>query len=192
LLSIFLTEQRRFDDAAQVMRDIEKRMTDPSPALGRLAWIKRVQGQGRDAVTDLSNTVTARPWYGWGWNVLIEWLEEDQDWDQTRRLLQEIPPQMFTNTSFRLRRLLLLGKAGLDRTRLDAEWHNLLQDFPEDVSLSLTRYDSLHASERFSEAASVLESILRFHPDNPTLDRLPNLRFPFFVRWWEDWKHQSR
>jgi hypothetical protein len=105
LLSIFLTEQRRFDDAAQVMRDIEKRMTDPSPALGRLAWIKRVQGQGRDAVTDLSNTVTARPWYGWGWNVLIEWLEEDQDWDQTRRLLQEIPPQMFTNTSFRNLRL---------------------------------------------------------------------------------------
>lgn len=25
-----------------------------------------------------------------------------------------------------------------------------------------------------------------------TLDRLLNLRFPFFVRWWEDWKHQSR
>jgi CheY-like chemotaxis protein len=25
-----------------------------------------------------------------------------------------------------------------------------------------------------------------------TLDRLLNLRFPFFVRWWEDWKHQRR
>lgn len=25
-----------------------------------------------------------------------------------------------------------------------------------------------------------------------TLDRLLNLRFPFFVRWWEDWKHQLR
>jgi tetratricopeptide (TPR) repeat protein len=167
LLSIFLAEQRRFDDAAQVMRDIEKRMTDPAQVLGRLAWIKRVQGQRRDAVIDLSRTVVASPWYGWGWNLLIDWLEEDEDWEQTRRLLQEIPPQMFTNTSFRLRRLLLLEKAGLDQNRLDAEWHNLLQDFPEDVTLSLKRYDSLHSGERFSDAASVLQSILQFHPDDP-------------------------
>lgn len=166
LLSIFLTEQRRFDDAADVIRKVENRMTDPSPARGRLAWIKRVQGQKREAIADLSQSVAFSPWYGWGWNLLIDWLEEDQDWDQTRRLLQEIPPQMFTNTSFRLRRLLLLERAGMDRSRLDAEWDNLLRDFPEDVTLSLNRYDSLHASERFSDAATVLESILQFHPDN--------------------------
>lgn len=167
LLSILLTEQRRYDDAARVLRDIEKRMSDPCPALGRLAWIKRIQGQRRDAVDDLAKVVTASPWYSWGWNVLIGWLEEDQEWEQTRQLLQDIPPQMFTNTSFRLQRLLLLEKAGLDRTQLDTEWENLLRDFPEDISLFVKRYDTLHASERFDAAAAVLDSILQFDPDNP-------------------------
>jgi len=167
LLSILLTEQRHYDDAASVLRDIEKRMPDPCPALGRLAWIKRVQGQRRDAVDDLAKVVTASPWYSWGWNLLIGWLEEDQEWERTRQLLQDIPPQMFTNTSFRLQRLLLLEKAGLDRSRLDTEWDNLLRDFPEDISLSVKRYDSLHASQRFDAAASVLESILQIDPDNP-------------------------
>ena len=167
LLSMSLADQRRYDDAAGVMHDIEKRMSDPSPALGRLAWIRRERGQKRDALDDLSKAVIASPWYSWGWSVLIDWLEEDQELDQTRRLLRDIPPQMFTNTSFRLRRLLLLEKAGLDRGQLDTEWSNLLKDFPEDVSLYLNRYDSLQTSGRFDEAAPVLGAILQLNPDNP-------------------------
>jgi predicted Zn-dependent protease len=167
LLSILLTEQRRYDEAAGVMREIEKRMSDPCPALGRLAWIKRIQGQLGDALDDLAKVVTASPWYSWGWNLLISWLGEDQQWGQTRQLLQDIPSQMFTNTSFRLQRLLLLEKAGVDRARLDTEWDDLLRDFPENVTLFVKRYDNLHESERFDAAASVLESILQFDPDNP-------------------------
>jgi predicted Zn-dependent protease len=167
LLALLLTEQRRFDEAAGVMGEIEKRMPDPCPALGRLAWIKRIQGQRGDALNDLAKVVTASPWYSWGWNLLIGWLEEDQEWGQTRQLLQDIPPQMFTNTSFRLQRLLGLGKAGVDRARLDTEWDDLLRDFPENVTLFVKRYDNLHESERFDAAASVLNSILQFDPDNP-------------------------
>src|SRR5260370_1472354 len=74
---------------------------------------------------------------------------------------------MFTNTSFRLQRLLLLEKAGVDRARLDTEWDDLLRDFPENVTLFVKRYDNLHVSERFDDAASVLDSILQFGPDHP-------------------------
>ena len=47
------------------------------------------------------------------------------------------------------------------------EWGNLLRDFPDDISLSVKRYDTLHASERLDAAAAVLDSILQFDPDNP-------------------------
>jgi tetratricopeptide (TPR) repeat protein len=167
LLSMLLTEQRRYDDAAAVMREIERTLPDPSPALGRLAWIKRVQGARREALDELSQVVTDRPWYSWAWNLLTTWLEEDADWEKTRQLLRDIPAQMLTNISFRLQRLLLLEKAGTDRAELDTEWDSLLRDFPENVSLFVKRYDSLHESERFDAAASVLDSILRFDSDNP-------------------------
>ncbi len=166
LLSLVLAEQRRYDDASAVMREIASAMGDPSPALGRLAWLKRAQGSKREALADLSEVLTASPWYSWGWNVLMDWLEEDQAWEQACRLLREIPPQMLTHTSFRYRRLLLLEKAGLERDRLDEEWRDLLRDFPEDLSLHVRRYDSLSESKRFDEAAAVLASILQVEPDS--------------------------
>ena len=167
LLSLLLTEQRRYEDAAQVIRNVEPRLGDPSPALGRLAWIKRAQGHKQESISELADVVRTTPWYSWGWTVLIEWLEEDKDWARTQELLQEIPPPMFSNTQFRLRRLLLLEQAGTNRNQLDEEWRDLLKDFPEDVSLHLRRYDSLTSAEKFEEAAAVLDAILPTDPDSP-------------------------
>lgn len=167
LLSIQLAEQMRYDDAAQVMREMEGKMPDPSPALGRLAWIQRIQGQQREARAELTKAVRSRPWYGWGWSVLIQWLNEDKEWEEAAQLLKEVPPQMLTQVSFRLDRLQLLKKAGLDQIVLDTEWDALLRDFPEDAPLALKRYDSLVEDQRYEIAASVLDSILQFEPDNP-------------------------
>ena len=89
----------------------------------------------------------------------MDWLEEDADWEETRRLLQDIPPPMFTNTSFRQRRLLLLEKAKTDVTQLDQEWESLLRDFPEDISLHAKRYDILAEASRWQEAAAVIDAI---------------------------------
>ncbi len=57
LLAMLLTEQRRYDDAAKIMLDIKKRMADPSPAQGRLAWIHRQRGQKAKAVTAIGNVL---------------------------------------------------------------------------------------------------------------------------------------
>jgi predicted Zn-dependent protease len=167
LLSILLTEQRRYDDATKIMLDIEPRMADPSPANGRLAWIRRQRGQRSEAVTDLANVLTAAPWDSWGWDLLMDWLEEDAARDLTHQLLQNIPPPMYTNTSFRLRRLLLLEGAKVDTKQLDGEWDTLLRDFPEDVSLHARRYDNLIEATRWQDASAVIDSIAKVEPDNP-------------------------
>jgi hypothetical protein len=107
------------------------------------------------------------PWYGWGWGVLIEWLTEDQSWEEARTVLGTVRPEVRTNTQFRRQRLVALEKAGLPEAELDAEWSSLLQDFPEHVQLHLHRYDSLRSSKRLAEAASVLESIRPIDSESP-------------------------
>jgi hypothetical protein len=152
LLSCDLVDRDRCAEAAQVVRDIERRMPDPSPARGRQAWIRRRQGEREEAVRDMTATVTAAPWFGWGWDVLMGWLEEDKAWDIARRLLKEVPAQMSTNTAFRGRRLVLLGKAGVERILLDAEWDELLRNFPDDASLDAARSESARDAEATESA----------------------------------------
>ena len=147
LLSCALTDRECYDEAAQVVKDIECRMPDPSPARGRQAWIRRRRGEYEAAVRDMEAAVTAAPWYGWGWHVIMAWLEEDQDWVGARRLLKDVPAQMSANTAFRQRRLVLLGKAGVEQIVLDAEWDDLLRNFPDDASLHAARSESAAAAE---------------------------------------------
>lgn len=147
LLSCMLADRERYEEAAAVVKEIESRMPDPSPARGRQAWIRRRQGEHEAAVHDMTAVVTAAPWYGWGWEVLMRWLEEDQSWVPARRLLKEVPAQMSTSTAFRQRRLALLGKAGVERILLDAEWDDLLRNFPDDASLHAARSESAREAE---------------------------------------------
>ena len=165
-LSILLAEQRRYEDSEQVMLNIRPRMGDPSPALGRLAWIHRQQGKKYEALEEMSLAVRAHPWYVWGWSVLIDWLVEDKAWEQARELLGEIPEQLRTNPKFRRERLVALEKTGLPLPELDAEWNGLLHDFPEELSLHLHRYDLLREAERLPEAHAVLNLFQPSDPDN--------------------------
>jgi len=166
-LAMLHVEQRRYDEAERVMRRIRERLSDPSPAMGRLAWIRRAKGDKDGGRGEMAALLREMPWYGWGWSVLIEWLTEDKAWEQTRSLLGTVRPEVRTNTQFRRQRLVLLEKAGLAVTELDSEWNSLLQDFPEEVPLHLHRYDSLVGSKRQPEAASILESIRPIDPDSP-------------------------
>lgn len=158
-LAVLLTEQRRYEEAAQVIGAVEARLTDPSAAQGRKAWIRREAGQKREAVTELSEALKNSPSYSWGWGLLLAWLEEDKDWELSRKVLGPVPPQMVTDLSFRRKRLLLLEKTGTETASLDAEWQQLLEDFPEDVPLHLHRYDALRDANRWQEAIATLERI---------------------------------
>ena len=166
-LAMLLVEQRRYDEAEEVMRRIWERLSDPSPAMGRLAWIHRAKGEKKEARGEMVALLGEMPWYSWGWGVLIEWFTEDESWEQARSVLGAVRPELRTNTQFRRQRLVVLEKAGLPAAELDLEWSSLLQDFPEEVALHLHRYDSLRNAKRLAEAACVLELIRPIDPESP-------------------------
>jgi len=168
-LAMVLVEQRQYGEAEEVLKKIEKRLSDPSPARGRLAWIHRAKGERENGRKELTELVRETPWYNWGWNVLMEWWREDQAWSDARCVLSAAPPEQKTNIQFRRQRLMLLEKTDIPRAELDEEWKQLLQDFPEEVSLHLHRYDSLLSTGRPAEAAVVLEAIRPIDPESPYL-----------------------
>jgi predicted Zn-dependent protease len=166
-LAMLLTEQRRYQEAEDILLRIAQRLGDRSPAQGRAAWIHRAQGRKREALDEMISVVQGSPWYEWGWRVLMDWILEDKSWDNARSLLTQVPPEVRTNTQIRQRRLEVLERAGTPANVLDDEWKLLLHDFPEEMSLHLLRYDSLRDGERWAEAAEVLNTIHTVHPDSP-------------------------
>jgi predicted Zn-dependent protease len=134
LLSWVLADQERYEEASEVMRSIAASMTDQSPACVRLAWIKRRQGRSADALREMIAALSAAPWNTSGWHILMGWLDEDRAWDESRHLLRDVPPQMLTNISFRVRRLELLRKAGDARAQLEVERDELARDFPGSIT----------------------------------------------------------
>jgi hypothetical protein len=161
------------------MQNILSRLGDSSPALGRIAWAHRQQGKKREARDEMASTVRAYPWYLWGWSFLVDWLVDDQAWEQARDLLGKckMPEELRTNPQFRRQRLIALEKAGLSVLELDAEWSGLLRDFPEELPLHLHRYDVLREANRVPEAHAVLNSVVPSEPDNPYyLARLVEVR----------------
>jgi predicted Zn-dependent protease len=168
-LAMLLVEQYRYEEAEGLMHQIVNRLDDPSPALGRVAWIHREEGKKRQALTEMTALMTDFPSYRWGWNVFIAWLEEDKEWGTARQFLAEIPPEVRTDVRFCQKRLLLLDKAGFTDDKLNSEWTALLADFPEEIPLHLLRYDFLHERKLVFDAIGVLEKIRPLEPDNPYL-----------------------
>jgi len=158
-LAVILTEQRRYKEAFRILSDVELRLANPSPVQGRMAWIRRQTGEKRAAITDLSDVLQRFPGYTWGWNTLLNWLEEDEEWELSKDPLGPVPPQLIAEVGFRMNRLLLLEKAGAEAASLNPEWLHLLEDFPEDVTLHLRRYDALRDAKRWEEASATLERV---------------------------------
>jgi tetratricopeptide (TPR) repeat protein len=168
-LATLLAEQRRCDEAEELMRLILPRLADPSPAQGRLAWIRRQEGHKEEALEEIVSVLRAAPLYRWGWRVALDWLVEDQAWEKARGVLCPCPTELRTDTVVRRRRLSVLEQAGLSTDELEGEWNDLLRDFSEDVPLHLERYDILRADKRMGEAAAVLNAIRPVDPENPYL-----------------------
>lgn len=176
-LAVILTEQHRYQEAFRILADVETRLADPSPVFGRRAWIRRQAGEKREAITDMADLLQSYPGYDWGWNLLLDWVEEDRDWTLSKKVLESGPPQLLANVTFRRDRLLLLEKAGQEAASLDEEWLELLTDFPENVPLHLHRFDSLRNAKRWEEAAATLDRVAKAVGDDVYLAaRLADVR----------------
>ncbi|HEX8880455.1 MAG TPA: tetratricopeptide repeat protein, partial [Candidatus Acidoferrum sp.] len=165
-LAILLVEQRRYGEAEQVILGVRERLSDPTPANGRLAWIHYQQGEKKEARDEMASLLRVVPSYLWGWMVLHDVLLADEAWDDARRIFSSTPVELQTHTRFRRQRLVLLEKAGLSAAELDSEWNTLLGDFPEDLGIHLQRYDSLRSAKRMPEAGKVLELARARYPEN--------------------------
>ena len=168
-MAVYLAEQHREAEAAALLRAAEPEMTDPSPALGRLAWLERRGGNPAAATAALAAVLRDYPWYTWGWGRLLAWMEEDKDWPLTRELLDTVPPPMLTDVAFRQKRLQLRRRAGANDATLDPEWDELLRDFPRNMPLHLNRFDALSEANRHAEAAALLRHALPEDPANAYL-----------------------
>lgn len=168
-LAMLLVEQARFDEAEHLMLGIMPRMADPSPAKGRLAWIYRKRGKKKEAVDEMAWVLKGAPWFRWGWSVIMEWLVQDQAWTRAKSLLEKTPAALHHDVQLRQKRLTVLEHAGVPTKETDAEWNNLLRDFPRDLQLHMQRYDSLREQKRRPEAAAVLNAVLPLDPKSPWL-----------------------
>jgi tetratricopeptide (TPR) repeat protein len=165
-LAILLLEQQREEEAKQLLLEVERHMADPAAARGRLAWIRRQGEEKKQALEDMEAVVRDAPWYSWGWYRLLEWLQEDQRWEQARASLATIPPAMLHDFQFRRKRVELLEKAGALSSTTDPEWDALLSDLPEETPLHLGRFDALGKAGRMREAAELLRRLLPAEQDN--------------------------
>lgn len=166
LLSMKLAAQGRFEEAAAVMHRIIPRMADSSPARGRLAWLEYQQDRKQEGLRAMADVVAQAPWFAWGWKVLITWLNADREWELARTVLCPLQQEIRWDEDVRQQRITILTNASLAADPLDAEWNDLLRDFPENVPNHLGYYDWLHANRRCADAAAVVRAAQPLEPDN--------------------------
>src|SRR5256884_758813 len=73
---------------------VRERLSDPTPANGRLAWIHHQQGKKEEARNELASLLRAVPSYLWGWMVLHDALVADQAWDDARTIFISTPTEL--------------------------------------------------------------------------------------------------
>lgn len=164
-LAVQLAAEDRWPEARAIVEEQVEPLTDPSPALGRLAWLTRAAGDKDRARAEMADVVRRFPLYRWGWWQLLDWLEEDEAWEESRGVLAEVHPAISSDPLFTARRLTLLELAGAPSDQLDPEWERALHDFPDLLELHLRRVDLLLSREDWDGAAALAEAQERFHPE---------------------------
>lgn len=158
-LAWLLTRRRRYDQAEQVVRDILPLLSDPSAALGRLAWIGWERGQREQALADLVALLKRHPEYRMGWYLVMDWLEELQDFSQAEGILKVVPGPIRSDPDLAARRLRLL-RSQLTSEQMDPLWEEVITDFPTNLELYCMRFDQLADHLQWKQARAVLERAL--------------------------------
>jgi len=164
-LAVQLAAEERWAEARAVAQGQVEPLSDPSPALGRLAWLTRVEGEKDRARAEMVEVVQRFPLYRWGWWQLLDWWEEDEAWEECRSVLDDVHPATASDPLFNARRLTLLELAGAPGDQLDPQWDQALHDFPDLLELHLRRVDLLLSRQDWEGAAALAQAQERFHPD---------------------------
>ena len=163
-LAQLMASQRRYQEAHAVLNNLPEAAQDDPETRWLRAWIFRGEGQTAAGYAELETVLAKHPDFERAWHLVMNWLEEDQDWAKVKTLLAEIPPAPYIQLDFRTHRLELLQKAGIPITALDAEWEELTREFPENLRLQMSRFDVLVEAEQWDRAEELLAEAERFDP----------------------------
>ncbi len=165
-LSTLQAQGRRYEQARQTMRALLGTPNAPAPIHGHLAWITWTEGKREEGVEQMVEVTKRWPVYKWAWWELMDWLEEEGAWPKVRDLLDRVHPVIYGDPRLAARRLGLLEQAGAPAAELDQQWDSLLDDYPEEMSLHLQRFDQMYERGDSAKANEIIQGIQRFHPNS--------------------------
>ncbi|MBA4367063.1 MAG: hypothetical protein C0403_05425 [Desulfobacterium sp.] len=165
-LSELLTNQHRYEEAMAAVEPMKKMSEYASNASARIAWIKRKRGDD-DAMIALKDNIKRWPAHSWSWRLLLNWIQEDEQWEVAREMLEDVHPVMSDDPNFTAEKLIVLEQAGSLLERIEEEWKTLLKEFPKNQTVHIQRYDQLMLREALPEAGEVIGRIAAHFPDSP-------------------------
>lgn len=166
-LAVYLVFQNDHAAAMKLLDDRIESGRDRRAAVGRRIWVKRMRGVLDEAREEMALLVRTHPDYWWAWDVLMDWLERDEAWDEARAILPELPPRLDALV-LRVRALSLLRAAGVPDEELESDWGQLVDDFPQEPSVLGPRIDALLRAGRAEDAKAVLGALEAAHPTDAT------------------------
>jgi hypothetical protein len=168
-LAQLMVSQHRYHEAHQILDSLPSACQQEADVLLTRAWIFRREEKHDVAYQEIEHLLSKFPDYMRAWQVVMDWLEHDENWQKTQALLVDIPSVLHSQLDFRVRRLELLQKADMGASELDVEWDELCREFPENQRLQLSRFDLLVEAERWDQAEHVLLEYERFAPNSSYL-----------------------
>ncbi len=164
---IYLVANQRFEEAATVIQTYAERAEDPTQARGSLAEVKRASGQTQEALMELSELLTQRPDYLFGWNLFFDWVQTDRKWELAKKMLPRVTPELRENISFECSRLELLIQAGAPLADVDTAFHELAEKYPRSREVLYRRFDVLLENGDPQKARAEIETWRKQAPNDP-------------------------
>ncbi len=164
-----MVSQHRYHEAHVFLNTLPAECRGTDDAVFLNGWVFRNEGDYEAAHGEMLTILTEHPDYPRVWQLVMDWIEEDEDWERSEWLLEAIPPVLASQLDFRTRRLELLQKSGKPVEELDAEWEELCREFPENQRLQMSRFDLLIDAEQWEQAEKLLTEYERFDPNSSYL-----------------------
>ena len=165
----YLCHHARFTEARGALEAKLAAYADPLPIRRKLAEVLRREGETASALEALAALLRDRPDDARGWEIAIEWIEEDQAWSLARSLFPLMRAVSAEHAILHCERLRILERAGAPAEEIEAEWGELTRNFPQSRVVNLMRVDQLFERGRFEDASLVLEAYAQRDAASPSV-----------------------
>lgn len=157
--SLWLAAAGRHEDALAVLDEHMAYATDPSAVEGQRALVIRRAGDSKRALEVLCAALERHPDYGWGWQALMEWVQEDDQPAIARRMLPKMSDALVHNPGLQALALRIRQWAGTEAASLEPAWARLCADHGREPEVALLRADQLLDEGRHADVLEALDRL---------------------------------